>query len=915
MKKSITLLLCSFALMLTCTLSYGQVSFTNMANSIYETSGGATEDCVVDMNGDQMDDIVRVQGNDIRINYQQADGTFTETFFNVNLQNTPGWSIAAGDLNNDGFNDLLMGDGDAVSFVLAINDGSDFVEQAIPDYIFSQRSTMADIDNDGHLDAFVCHDVDLSHPYRNDGTGFMVEDQSLIGTVNAPGNYSAIWVDYDNDGDNDMYLTKCKLGSTSGDPDRTNAMYRNNGDGTFTEVATQCNLADNAQSWSTVFEDFDNDGDFDAFIVNHDFKNRFMENNGDGTFTDIISDTGIDANDLGSWEVIGGDFNNDGFVDILSELGNELYINNGNMTFTGMDLPFNDGGIGDLNNDGFLDVVSGSSVMINDGNDNNWIKFSLQGIVSNKSGIGARVEIYGDWGIQIREVRSGTSFSPMSSLNTYFGIGTATSVEQVIVKWPSGIITVIDNPSINEGHHLLESDCLLPLTEIAVVGNPTLCPGESVTLSVPTGFDSYVWNNGSETSEIEVSVAGTYSVVLLDDAGCASLSNNVVVAMANDTPPVIELSGNNTFCEGSSINLTIDENSTNPNWSSGQTGTSIEVATSGTYTVGIDALCSTDQLVSEPIEINVVTSPTPEVTSAELNDDNSVSLEVTGNDITWYDAPVDGNILGTGNIFNSLPLEEITSFYAEDNNGIVGELQSGGKESPTGGGGLPSTGGHSFFDAYEPFTLLTVDVLVPDNANAGIRQIQLFNSNDEMLDERIFNLDQGLHTLELNFEIPAGEQFYMRCAQNNLFRNDQGVSYPYSIGDVGEITNSVFGSNWYYYFYNWQIQKESTLCLSDRTEVTMTPVAVNEIESINQLDVYPNPATTDVTLAFNSTLNETITVGIYNVIGKLATTKIAKELTIGQNLINLNVSDLPSGIYNIELQLNGQKTTRKVVVE
>ena len=916
MKKTITqTLLSAFAFLFMITPSFGQVSFTNMAGTIYTTSGGGQEDCVADMNGDHLDDIVRIQGNDIRINYQQEDGTYTESMFDVNLQNGPGWSMAAGDLNNDGFNDLVLGDGDAVSFVMAINGGTDYQEQAIPEYIFSQRTTMADIDNDGDLDAFVCHDVDQSHPYRNDGTGFMTEDQTLIETLPLAGNYAAIWVDYDNDGDSDMYLTKCRQGSTSGDIERTNAMYQNDGNGVFTEVGAQCNMDDNAQSWATVFEDFDNDGDFDAFIVNHDFNNRFMENNGDGTFTDIIQTTGIAANDLGAWENAAADFDNDGFVDIFSELGNALYMNNGDMTFTGMNLNFNDGAIGDLNDDGFVDVVNGSAIWMNNTNDNNWIKFTLQGIISNKCGIGARVEIHGDWGIQIREVRSGQSFSPMSTLTAHFGIGQSSSVDQVIVRWPSGIVTVVPNPDINEGHLILESECLLDPTDITVDGPTVLCPGEIVTLTVPEGFENYYWNNGMSGSTIDVSSAGSYSVVLIDADECASLSNNVVVEMTNDVQPLIETSGPIAFCEGGSVTLTVD-GGTNPTWSNGEAATSIEVATSGTYSVATDANCLGGQLSSEMVEVEVISYPTnPMITSADLNGDNTATLTATGNNPAWFDVPVGGIALGVGNTYTSEPLTDATTFYVEDQNLLVGVTQTGGKDSATGPGGLPSTGAHSFFDAYEPFTILTVDVLVPNNADAGPRTIQLFNENDVMLAQKIFDLEIGAHTLELDFEVPVGDQFSIRCVQDNLFRNSGGVNYPYPIGDVGELTGSVYGASYYYYFYNWQIQKESTVCASERESVEMVPVAIDEIESINSLDVYPNPATTNLSVQFNATTSETLTVSLFNVVGKLASNAIVTDLNLGQNLINVDVSELPSGIYNLELQMNGQKTTRKVVVE
>lgn len=451
-----------------CTVAVAQVSFTNMSSEVGNYPDHS--EVAVDMNNDYIDDYVRVSQNGIGIDYSNGDGTFNSVWYPMSIANVPNWSIAAGDLDENGYNDLVLGNGSRVSFLHANSDGTSFTETTYPEYIFSQRSTMADIDNDGDLDSFVCHDVDLSHPYRNDGTGVMTLDQTLIETIDAPGNYASIWVDYDNDGDLDMYLTKCRGGAPPGDPFRDNAMYTNNGDGTFTENAQDINMRDNAQSWATVFEDFDNDGDFDAFIVNHDFQNRFMLNDGTGNFTDIIATTGINANDLGAWENQAGDFNNDGFVDIFSELSNELYINNGDLTFTGQNLPFDEGAIGDFNNDGFLDVANDGNVWMNNGNSNNYVKVGLQGVQSNWNGIGAKVKIYGDWGMQVREVRSGQGFSHMNSLVVHFGLGTASTIDAIQIEWPSGIVDLIENPDINTQHIYVEGDNVLATTDFQKEG-------------------------------------------------------------------------------------------------------------------------------------------------------------------------------------------------------------------------------------------------------------------------------------------------------------------------------------------------------------------------------------------------------------------------------------------------------------
>jgi hypothetical protein len=474
MKKSLLLI----AVIACSTTIMAQVSFTNQSGMIGNYND--TSEIAVDVDNDGLDDYVRISNDGIGIDYQQTDGTYNSIWRPMSIQNDPNWSVAAGDFNEDGFMDFVLGNGQRVSFLFASADGTSYTEDTShTDYIFSQRTTVADIDLDGDLDAFVCHDVDLSHPYRNDGNGNMTEDQSLINTLDRPGNYAAIWVDYDNDGDQDMYLTKCRGGAEPGNENRDNAMYTNNGNGTFTENALDIGMRDNAQSWSTVFEDFDNDGDFDAFIVNHDFENRFMLNDGTGNFTDIIGSTGINPTDLGAWENQAGDFNNDGYVDIFSEMARELYINNGDLTFTGINLPFDEGAISDLNNDGYLDVANDGNLYINDGGTNNYIKISLQGVESNIHGIGARVVIVSDLGTQMREIRSGQGFSHMSSLTAHFGLGTDETIESVTIHWPNGLSEEIEGLDVNtmnvilEGQGVLLGNTTFETEGITIFPNPT----------------------------------------------------------------------------------------------------------------------------------------------------------------------------------------------------------------------------------------------------------------------------------------------------------------------------------------------------------------------------------------------------------------------------------------------------------
>ena len=451
------------------------VSFTAQA---IPTISGSYLNCAVDMNGDYLYDIVAVSSTNVQIHYQLTSGGFSNSTINTTAADfLPSWSIAAGDLDKNGFNDLVYGGGSGVTFMKANATGTGFTEISGPQYVFSQRSNMVDINNDGHLDTFVCHDVDPNVYYLNDGSGNLTFHQGGLGDHSEGGNYGSVWVDYDNDGDQDLFIAKCRGGASTA---KVNELHQNNGSGVFTNVSVASNMADPVQTWSSAWNDFDNDGDMDALIgasSNADGHHKLMRNNGNGTFTDITAGSGWDTNTSLNIEHITYDFDNDGFTDVMGG-GNKIMRNNGNMTFSPFNIGFVPGPVGDFNNDGFVDVQSGSTIYYSNGNGNNWIKFNLQGIQSNRNGIGARIEIYGPWGKQIRDVRSGEGFRNMSTLNVHFGIGSATAITQVVVLWPSGVVDVINNPTVNSALNVIEGSSPLSLVDngnskIILYPNPT----------------------------------------------------------------------------------------------------------------------------------------------------------------------------------------------------------------------------------------------------------------------------------------------------------------------------------------------------------------------------------------------------------------------------------------------------------
>lgn len=495
---------------------------------------GSYKIAVADMNGDFLDDIVSVSSTSINILYQQTDGSFIQASFTTDTaQFEPSWSMAIGDYNKDGFNDLLYGGGSGVSFFYSNSDGTDYSQFYVNNYVFSQRSNFVDLNNDGHLDAFVCHDVQPNVYYMNDGNGNLTYNQGGIGDHPNGGYYGSIWIDYDNDGDMDLFISKCRGGQNTA---KLNEMHRNNGDGTFTNVSVEANMNHPNQTWSSAWNDFDNDGYMDAVIGASTFTDGghlFMRNNGDGTFSDITSGSGWDVYEGTSVEYVSYDFNNDGWVDVFTN--GRIFLNNGDLTFSEQLVPINVGAIGDLNNDGFLDIQTGNTVRFNQPNGNNWIKMNLLGIQSNSNGIGARVEIHGVWGKQIRDVQSGVGFRHMGTLNPHFGIGQATEIDSVVVRWPSGQVDVICNPQINTSLFIEEGSGLIPVADFSVSNNEvlsgeivdftdestTICPiSWSWNVQPPMGW---VYVNGtdatSQNPEIQFNNIGIYTVTLVVSNG------------------------------------------------------------------------------------------------------------------------------------------------------------------------------------------------------------------------------------------------------------------------------------------------------------------------------------------------------------------------------------------------------------
>lgn len=401
----------------------------------------------VDMNDDGRDDAVMPGYTSFNIGYQYPLGAYAIANYPTSpAVNTASWSFAIGDWDSNGHRDLLYGGGSGATFMNASGDGLSYTQHTFSQYIFCQRTNFVDLNNDGNLDAFSCHDVDANVAFINDGNGNLVFTQGGYGTT--CGNYGSIFTDFNNDGSMDLFVAKCGC-------DPQDLLMPNNGSGVFTNIAPALGLNDSHQSWSSAWGDFDNDGDMDVLIGSSGGGvHKLMRNNGDGTLTDITAGSGMDSFTGSSIEWTAHDFNNDGWIDILG--GGAMHYNNGDGTFSHDATAPPNHAVGDMNNDGFLDIMSAAGYFASSGNDNNWIRINLRGTVSNRDAIGARVTVTSALGTQIRDIRSGDGFRYMSFIGAHFGLGADDAVQSVQIRWPSGAVEVFDELAINQPHTIIE---------------------------------------------------------------------------------------------------------------------------------------------------------------------------------------------------------------------------------------------------------------------------------------------------------------------------------------------------------------------------------------------------------------------------------------------------------------------------
>lgn len=311
-------------------------------------------------------------------------------------------------------------------------------------------------------------------------------------------------------------------------------------------------------------------------------------------------------------------------------------------------------------------------------------------------------------------------------------------------------------------------------------------------------------------------------------------------------------SSTNTICSSPAsvqfTNLSTNAISYTWNFGDGNSSTSSNPShtytTNGTYNVQLIANggpCGIDSIVYNGlVDINIPAAPLAnDVSYCQVP--SVATLNGTGSGtLAWYSSPAATTPLFVGNPYITPPISSTTTYYVEDQifNGFV---NGGPLTNAFGGGGNHNNTSTQYleFTVNQACTLNSVFVY---SGGAGNRDIELWNGVGTLLNTYTINIPAGNSTVNLDIDLSPGN-YRIGGTQMNLYRNNAGVSYPYSIGSLIDITGSSAGGAYYYYFYNWEV---SSSCISGRTPVTVTiegPVANFSYSNSGSLVNFTNTST------------------------------------------------------------------------
>jgi hypothetical protein len=543
--------------------------------------------CFFDFDGDGWDDLSfgNVDG-DLKF-YRNVQGTL-QAMPEIVQSTGKNSQILWGDIDNDGDPDLLV-----TTFQgpvrLFRNDGNwDFVNVTASSGLVQEAgnrwgASFGDLDKDGFLDLYVCTYIyqpeeyaysKLNHLYRNNGDGTFTDVTLPAGVGNGlKASFQSTWVDFNEDGWPDIYVIN--------DFADANALFRNNGNGTFTDMALAMGLDETGEHCMSIsLSDFDLDGDLDLYITNtgifpqtNNARHMLMVNDGSGNFMESSTMYGLDIFEWG-WGSLWVDHDNDGFDDLYiathrmfealgvsGEVPNLFFKNEGGSGFQERADLFPDSMIasshaiarGDLNGDGYSDIVVQNQepyppmLWVNEGGPASYVRIGVEGVVSNRQAVGTWIRVFAGGGVHTQYTVCGENYIGQSSQYIIFGLGGATVIDSVEVEYSSGHVDRYYDLEVDRTYRFTEGETIE--VEISALGPVEVCTPDSIVLDAGE-HAYYQWSTGDTIRTIVVHESGSYSVTAGDIPGLTATSTPVWVTVSEQ--PVIYAVVNHPHCAGGS---------------------------------------------------------------------------------------------------------------------------------------------------------------------------------------------------------------------------------------------------------------------------------------------------------------------------------------------------------------------------
>ena len=508
--------------------SIPQVTFQDVALSMglfhpFQGADGGISFC--DFNKDGKDDISFNNSNGGPVFLFRNDFTnFTNVQPSSGISDTLRSTLTFWvDYDNDGDRDLFVGRYFANN-LLYRNDGNfNFTDVSLssglsPDSMTTSAACWGDYNNDGWLDLYVTNysEYQPNYLYKNNGDGTFADvtiqanvQDTLGGTSFYKTPLAVAFLDFNNDGYTDIF--------TANDHQTGNSLFKNLGDGTFADITETSGTGTKGSFMGVGIGDYDNNGFFDIYVSNDPTGNHLLKNNGDETFTDVTTQLGVAVNQV-CWGANFFDFDNDSDMDLYVSVlvgspnnNNVLFENQGDGTFSqvtgiGFDENYESYGnaIGDFDNKGYCDVAvlntnGNMNLYQSSGGTNNWVKIILNGISTNKDGVGSKIEYYLGSDRYVRYIHCGISFASQSSSSQILGIGNASSIDSIIIYWTSSLVDKFYDVAPNQILLIEEGETIVPveLTSFTAQAN-----NNEVVLNWSTATE--INNSGFEINRIKL---------------------------------------------------------------------------------------------------------------------------------------------------------------------------------------------------------------------------------------------------------------------------------------------------------------------------------------------------------------------------------------------------------------------------